>query len=471
MVKKFSVNPVTGQMDRISVETDLSQKMIKEVENRITGNIMSYPQGIVQTASSVPSIGNKPRDVYLYDEHAFMLQHADPGYLVIFNIQDKKNPIERGTVEIWNGPNSIEVFDDKAFIGANSGKLVVVDVSDPDNPVTLSNDNFGGQKFDIAHTENLVAMADTEGAGINLIDVSDPSAPVSIYNEAFSAGGMDIEESLCYVTDYGNSQVLVYDISDLTAVSKVCTFAVGSMVTSIAVQNNIAYVGEYSDPLLHIVDFNDLSSPAVVQSLDVPDQLTFEGGALRIRDHLYTFTKNGDMCIFDLHDNLNPYFLMKYGFGHDINGGDIDDERGIIAVANYTANELTLLADIRHNMIVGDIVAGRINVKSEFALDGYPITPWMFKTHDNGQVSGDITIDTDNGHQQTLEITGEVTSVTLANAEYGKSVRLFCVNGGSYNFSFGTDWTLSGSVPASATFIVNLEYIQGNYYASIESTF
>lgn len=339
-------------------------------ENGLKGTRLRFPEGLLELSSTEVSIGNKPKDVAYENNVAFLLQHENPGYLVAFDVSNPDEPQEIDHVSIWNGPNSIIVENSYAYIGCNTGRLYILDVSDPENMETLSYEDFGGQKFDIAKRDNLVAMADASGSGLHIIDVSDPLNPVSRFHESFSAGGVDIDDDYCYVTDYGASSVKVYDISDITSVTMENEFSVGAMVTNISVNDSTAYVGEYTNPELHVVDFSDVSSPSLVTTIDTEGQLTFEAPAMQIKDHLYVTTNNGILSIYDISDPSVPVLILSFDYGATINSGFVVDDKGFILISDYDANSLSIISDVLHNLIVGDLIAGRLNVTKDIMLNG-----------------------------------------------------------------------------------------------------
>lgn len=329
-----------------------------------SGSILNYASGIKAYSSTPSGTGTKPKDVFVAGRFAYQLQHATPGFLIIWDISDPYSPVKKGTLSIDNGPNSIEVKNDIAYIGCNTGRLYIVDVSDPDNPTTLSSNQFGGtsQKFDIAvhKTQDIVAMADAVGNGLYLVDVSDPTAPTQVFNQAFSSGGVDIEGDLCYITDYGLSAVRVYDISTPASATLEQTHSIGTMVVSISVKDKIVYVGEYSQPKMYVVDFTTLASPVDKATLNLSGNPTNEGSASVKKDNLlYIFTGNGNVEIYNVEDLDDIFKITSYSFGHTINGGSVSKAFNAIVVPDYGVNSLTLLGDIRSDVLASDIITRR----------------------------------------------------------------------------------------------------------------
>ena len=79
---------------------------------------------------------------------------------------------------LWSGVNDIAVEGDYAYLALNYG-LVVVDISDPANPVETARLFLEGKNNGLDASGNIVCVA-TQSHGIRVIDVSDPYAPYQV---------------------------------------------------------------------------------------------------------------------------------------------------------------------------------------------------------------------------------------------------------------------------------------------------
>lgn len=102
---------------------------------------------------------------------------------------------------LWTGVNDVQVVGDYAYCAFVNG-FVILDVSDPTNPVFLSKVYLQGAGNGIFVQNNYVYLADGD-AGLVIIDVDDPAHPDSVggYNTPGSACGVFVQDSLAYVAD------------------------------------------------------------------------------------------------------------------------------------------------------------------------------------------------------------------------------------------------------------------------------
>lgn len=152
------------------------------------------------------------------DKYCIVSFHTNPGYIRVYDVEDKKNPILISSgVTINNAPNSIHITEENLYVVTNTGRLYIIDITDPTNLSIKKNLVLlsGNQIFGI-HTnddETLAFAAGTVGDGLIVIDISDKTNPFVITNVSFTAGGVTYKQNKVYITDYNNSELRIYDVS------------------------------------------------------------------------------------------------------------------------------------------------------------------------------------------------------------------------------------------------------------------
>jgi hypothetical protein len=146
--------------------------------------------------------------------------------------------------------------------------LQMLDVSDPQTPFPLGSlnlplgvyDSYYGLHVDV---ENGVAyiILDLAIYSLKIVDVSDPQNPVFVSNLWGSATNVCVEDSLAYVAAYFNG-LKIYNISDPQNTVLLGSVDTPALFSCVTVVGNIAYVGEQGEPYLGLRIF-DVSNPSV----------------------------------------------------------------------------------------------------------------------------------------------------------------------------------------------------------------
>lgn len=170
----------------------------------------------------------------------------------------------------------IEVIENMAyiadadFIGSNPGGLVIVNVSDPTNPMKLSS-YYDGQGFpsDICIRDGLAFIADRND-GLELINITDPLNPREIatgYTDASMVEGVKVIGDIAFIADSlsGLHIVNITNPYNLTRINRVSLL--GACV-AVEIADNLAYVIDHRtiQSGLKIFDISDIHSVVEVGS-------------------------------------------------------------------------------------------------------------------------------------------------------------------------------------------------------------
>jgi hypothetical protein len=188
-----------------------------------------------------------------------------------------------------------------------SALLTIIDVSDPTQPVKLSDFQVTKYIYDIEVQGSIVYLMDVDG-GIWVVDVSDLYDPIldtqlpAIGNQEGS--GITWHESYLYLCtdDHG---MIIYDASDPSNPVQVGHLATASRVTDIAVVGNSAYMTAFSDGLF-VLDVTDKSNPVEVGHYDGMEWIAYSIDVARDHAYVTSIFDNDGLWIFDVSDPANP---------------------------------------------------------------------------------------------------------------------------------------------------------------------
>ncbi|MCA9759073.1 MAG: hypothetical protein KDA27_24990, partial [Candidatus Eisenbacteria bacterium] len=119
--------------------------------------------------------------------------------LRILDISDPDNPVTVGTLDTPGQAIKVVVEGDIAYLADNPG-LKIIDVSNPSNPFLRS--AVGGICIDVDVAEGYAYMSG-DAQGVKIVDVHDPNSPVVVgsYDTGYFARGIDAVGSVAYVAD------------------------------------------------------------------------------------------------------------------------------------------------------------------------------------------------------------------------------------------------------------------------------
>jgi len=242
---------------------------------------------------------------------------------------------------VWPGhargpAQDIAVQGQYAYVAAQEGGLIILDVSDPANPVRVSSHETSGPAQCVAAAGNHAYVADGS-AGLQVIDVSDPANPMHVggYITSGSFSGVSVAGNHAYLA--GSRQegatwtngVQVIDISDPANPVRVGGYDTSGYAQGVAVAGNYAYVTETprwtgSNSVgggLQVIDVSDPANPVRVGGYDTIGSA--QGVAVAGNYAYLTETPRwtgsnsvgGGLWVIDVSDRANPVRVGDYDTG------------------------------------------------------------------------------------------------------------------------------------------------------------
>ena len=261
-------------------------------------------------------------DLYLAGDHALMGDFR--GIVHIVDISDPANMRKVAEVRTPGPALDIKIAGDLAVIGVqevgSSLGLLILDISDPANPVELSRfdqESWEGVHNLFIHGDRLY-LAHVVKPGLSIVDISDPTAPLVSgfwqHEGDFSNAIHDvfIRDRLAVVSDLSSGLVLL-DLTDPDAPTLLAALPFAEGIHSAWAEGDYVYCNQEFGGWkrrLYVVDVADPRQPQVVHSFgsDPPPQGTILGphNPWVHNGLLYWAYYDAGLRVFDLIDPARP---------------------------------------------------------------------------------------------------------------------------------------------------------------------
>jgi len=254
----------------------------------------------------------------LVDDYIYL---AHDGALSIIDISNPTTPIPMGCDESVVAYN-VKVQGNYAYIAQRSKGIRIDDISDPANPVILSNHDTPGYAWDVDVVGDYAYVA-ADTSGLQIIDITDPfnTRTVGCFNRIYTGGqelySVNVEGDFAYLGDW--SGMVILDVSDPANPKELeCKFNAGNMVDRVKIRDSIAYLCTYMTGI-QTVNISDPDNPTQIGLYDtyclVPRDIVLYGD--------YAFTAN-ELCHTTMHviDITHPDSMKLEGvFSTPYNNG------------------------------------------------------------------------------------------------------------------------------------------------------
>jgi hypothetical protein len=268
------------------------------------------------------------------------------GLMVLLFISTKAQNIDYIGSTLWTGVMDAKVVGNYAYCALIDG-LVILDVSNPSQPVFISKLYCNGQGKEVFISDNYAYLADGSG-GVAIIDITDPHAP-ALHNRYYTttAYGIYVSGAYAYVADGDNGltiissnpdnpyyiweyqttgvsqkviirdnyaflsdqqRMAIIDISDPGNPVEVGAFL--TMAESVALRGDTAFVacGGYG---LSIVDITNMAHPVMIGNYPMPPWSTYGQDVELLGDYAY-LADRGDLLAINISNPMNPVVTGTY---------------------------------------------------------------------------------------------------------------------------------------------------------------
>jgi choice-of-anchor B domain-containing protein len=272
-----------------------------------------------QLLFEVPSVENFWREVKTWQGYAYMTTEGDNAGLTVIDLTDLPNSID---YQVYDGDGAIanqlstihalHIDNGKCYLyGSNIGVggMLILDLADPWNP------SYIGQ-YDNYYVHDGIVFGDTAWAGniydgfFTVIDVSDPANPIELTqqetpgNFTHNTWLSDDRKYLLTTDEIPNSYLTSYSIDDIGNISEEDRFqtAAGSncIVHNTHILNDYAVTSWYTEGVV-IVDNDRPNNLIEVAKYDFSD---FEGDGFNGCWGVYPYLPSGNIIASDIETGL-----------------------------------------------------------------------------------------------------------------------------------------------------------------------
>ncbi|MBN2532205.1 MAG: chitobiase/beta-hexosaminidase C-terminal domain-containing protein [Spirochaetales bacterium] len=295
-------------------------------------------------------------DYEIYGDNIYFVKGSDG--ILVMNIEDKQNPVIVTEYPLSGYISHVEVAENHLFLAA-SGQVIVIDITDPAQPVTIGQAAIpvkpNGSIHGFVLQNNMIAIGSGYEYCFVMFDVSDPASPQMMYhylptdiiNHLYFSG------NTIYVQE-GHYFFRKIDITDVQhPYVKTCIDTKLTM-NDVFVAGNYAYAYDY-DEGIKIFDVSDPSSPLFISPL-------YNEGIVAdilVRGTLLYYVGSGGLTIVDVADPLHPGKISHvettenvnsmFMRGHYVYMTQYDDGLYIVDVTNPDRPELLSQTKTNHH--------------------------------------------------------------------------------------------------------------------------
>jgi len=247
---------------------------------------------------------------------------------------------------------NLQLKDDVAFLADEAKGLLIVNISNYENPTLINNYQVNGKSVnDIIIMGNYGFVAHGS-EGLRVIDITDLTniVEISTYLDVSNAWKLFVDGSYLYLVDTA-SGIMIFDISVMSNPVKVGQY--NGQPFDIFVREKYAYIAAGIRKGLEIVDISDKTSPKKVAEIvsDKEDSV----GVYVSDDYAFLANKGAGVKVVDISRPKKPKLVTQYS---DISTGNTWDVY-VSEYLLYVANELSGIEVLDITNIEQPIAVGR----------------------------------------------------------------------------------------------------------------
>lgn len=270
-------------------------------------------------------------DVEVRDDIAYLSVARDPGpsELLILDVSDPSNPVEIGSYEEIGYPDQLAVVDKIVFITDRQGPMCIINTTNPSNPVKIGEYAGSGETYDIEIAGEIAYLADWN-QGLNILNISELTNPERIgnYHISGAANQLDIVGDLLYLSDHRSSRtgLVVLNITNPTNPFLVGSYLPDDELWNAHVFGNHIYCGnhEIEGGELIILDTSDPTSISEVGQFEFGSSVN---SVIISNDIAYVAGGLHGLDLLDVTDPTNPILITT------LNG--VDAGRALVVTEDY----------------------------------------------------------------------------------------------------------------------------------------
>ncbi|MFX0005481.1 MAG: LVIVD repeat-containing protein [Promethearchaeota archaeon] len=271
---------------------------------------------------------------------------------------------ELGQIDTGRMTIDVEVHGDIAYVvdatENNPGGLLIINVSDPANPIILASYYQSGLPWKVSIVGEIAYLANSM-IGLEVLSISDPTNPVKIDQYTGSGVAYDVEVvgDVAYLADWSRGLVIL-NVSNPSNVREIRTFLIPGACIHVSVANSLAYIVDHHTDYsgLRVVNVSDPSHPLQLDN-HAPSGVDYWNPFV-YGDYVYIGNHGlggGELRILNAHDPSN---IVQVG---------VFDQQSFIS-SSYVNGNRAYLADYMNGLVVVDVTIPISPVKRAQYFDG-----------------------------------------------------------------------------------------------------
>ncbi len=243
------------------------------------------------------------KDVVVDGDYAYC---AYVNGLVILDVSDPTNPDSVSYMYLQGTGEGIDKSGDFVYLADGSEGLIIIDVLDPVNPITIGSYNTPDWAYSVFVIDSLAFIADDYG-GLQIIDISDPFNPEFVGNYAERVFSVFVLDTLVYFANSHSGDLQIINVSDPINPYLLGSYDIPGSARSVFVSDTLAYVAAY-DSGLQIINVSDPINPEFVGSYNT----TGRSYDVFVSDTLaYVAYGSSGVKIINVSEPTNPEFVSS----------------------------------------------------------------------------------------------------------------------------------------------------------------
>ncbi len=265
--------------------------------------------------------------VVVENDIAYVLDLGEPTPrgLVLIDVSDPSNPVELGSLEDEDFPIKLDVEGDIVYVADQFGSLRIIDASDPTNPVQIGEYVNSGETYDVQVIGDIAYVADLS-EGLIILNVSEPSSPEVLgqYSILGACIQLHVANDLVYVVDHRNDNtgLKVVNVSDPEHPFQIESYMPDDVdLCNPFVLGDYIYVGNHGTGRgeLQILDATD---PTDITQVGIFDNGGYMNSVFVVGTMAYVSFYERGLIVIDVSDPENPTFAASWGDGKE-GAGDV----------------------------------------------------------------------------------------------------------------------------------------------------
>lgn len=326
----------TEEIEEESIREETTEVSVEEIKRDFSPVIVSnlFTQGY-------------PRSTFVVDNYLYA---AGQGISII-DVTDKNNPKLMGaTTNDWLG--GIYVEGDYAFTiysrwdnetGVSTGGLKIIDISNKEAPIEISDFSVEGNIIDLAVSGNYAFISyaiygqQTSESGVEILDITDKTNPISVSNLSGgrSGGPFYVTGNIGYYFPGDNLKII--DLEDIKNVAEINNYFFSVYANQILADQDYLYfivsntlqIANLSDTNLEII--GGIFGRGNIQRVAIESDYACATYLVSDSSGDNWVIKESGLQVIDLSNKIQPFIAARIDIPGEVNGVSIQDNYAYVA--------------------------------------------------------------------------------------------------------------------------------------------